>query len=157
MKYINYFKEEKEIKYHDIDDILKNYLEAVLWTNGEDEDFEDKTIYDFSKSSIKNSKKEIEWFVKSAGKYINNISDDNIGHDLWLTRNGHGSGFWYRGYSEKITDLLEHLCELLGSVDAYVGDDEQVYIDNFKELPDFDVYSYMKERKFKGDIKKYNI
>jgi hypothetical protein len=157
MKHIKYFKEKKEVEYHDIDDILKHYLEAALWTNEGDEGFEDKTIYDFSEESTNNAKNEIEWFVKSAGKYINDISDESIGHDIWLTRNGHGTGFWDRGYSDKKTTLFNHLCDILGSADAYVGDDEKVYINSYQELPEFDLYTYMKELKFKGDIKKYNV
>ena len=31
------------------------------------------------------------------------------GHDFYLTRNDHGSGFWDRGYEKS---LVDHLCEI---------------------------------------------
>ena len=39
---------------------------------------------------------------------------DQIGHDFWLTRNGHGAGFWDRGLGdlgEKLTDIAESFGE----------------------------------------------
>lgn len=48
------------------------------------------------------------------------LSDDNIaqaGHDFWLTRNGHGTGFWdrpeiYRDYlAQKFTKIAESFGE----------------------------------------------
>lgn len=47
------------------------------------------------------------------------LSLDNIeqaGHDFWLTRNGHGTGFWdreeiYGAYTEKFTDIAQSFGE----------------------------------------------
>jgi hypothetical protein len=51
------------------------------------------------------------------------LSDDNIvqaGHDFWLTRNGHGVGFWDRKevYGETYADLFTTWAEYTGSADA---------------------------------------
>lgn len=54
--------------------------------------------------------------------------DEMVGHDLWLTRNGHGAGFWDRGYGAA-GDRLTKACEALGSADLYVGDDGRLYLD----------------------------
>lgn len=54
------------------------------------------------------------------------LSDEQIGHDFWLTRNGHGTGFWDRGIGEiavKLTDLTRPY----GTVYLYVGDDGKIY------------------------------
>lgn len=48
------------------------------------------------------------------------------GHDLWLTRCGHGVGFWDRGLGE-LGDQLTALCESHEEIDLYLGDDEKVY------------------------------
>lgn len=48
------------------------------------------------------------------------------GHDFWLTRNGHGAGFWDRGLGE-IGAALTKASESYGSVDLYLGDDGKVY------------------------------
>ena len=41
-------------------------------------------------------------------------SADYIGHDLWLTRNHHGAGFWDRGYPKDLADRLTELSQSLG-------------------------------------------
>ena len=144
---------ENKTNQRDIDEILKEYLVGALWSN----DFDDKSISDIADSSIDDARKEITWFVNSAGKYIDKIPNDEIGHDIWLTRNGHGTGFWDRGYSDKKTELLKHLCKLLGTADAYIGDDDKIYIDSYRELKPFNVREYMLNKKYKGTIKKYNL
>lgn len=52
---------------------------------------------------------------------------ENLGHDLWLTRNRHGAGFWDRGLG-KLGDTLTEVAHAMGSRDAYVGDDGLVYV-----------------------------
>lgn len=49
------------------------------------------------------------------------------GHDFWLTRNGHGVGFWDRGYDKEVGDALTKASESFGEVDLYVGDDGRIY------------------------------
>jgi len=49
------------------------------------------------------------------------------GHDLWLTRNGHGAGFWDGDWSKGIADGLDKLAKRFGTFDLYVGDDELVH------------------------------
>jgi hypothetical protein len=49
------------------------------------------------------------------------------GHDFWLTRNGHGVGFWDRGYSPKLSKRLTDAAHAWGSCDWYIGDDGMVY------------------------------
>ena len=41
-------------------------------------------------------------------------SAGHIGHDLWLTRNGHGAGFWDGDYPDDIEDTLTKGAEALG-------------------------------------------
>lgn len=52
---------------------------------------------------------------------------ERFGHDFWLTRNGHGAGFWDRGLGKLGTQLTE-LCKPYGSTYAYLGDDGLGYI-----------------------------
>lgn len=53
---------------------------------------------------------------------------NNAGHDLWLTRNYHGAGFWDRGLGT-VGDVLTALAEAEGEVGVYLGDDGLVYIE----------------------------
>jgi len=56
-------------------------------------------------------------------------STEQIGHDLWLTRNGHGAGFWDRPdlYGEDLAQRLTEYSKAAGSVDVYAGDDGELY------------------------------
>ena len=50
------------------------------------------------------------------------------GHDLWLSRNGHGCGFWDGDWPQKgIAEGLDKLAQEFGSFDLYVGDDERIH------------------------------
>jgi hypothetical protein len=51
--------------------------------------------------------------------------DPQAGHDFWLTRNGHGAGFWDRKI--KNGDQLTVLAHKAGGRDLYVGDDNLIY------------------------------
>ena len=51
------------------------------------------------------------------------------GHDLWLSRNGHGCGFWDGDWPQKgIAEGLDKLAQEFGSFDLYVGDDERIHV-----------------------------
>lgn len=64
------------------------------------------------------------------------LADDTAearaGHDLWLNRNGHGSGFWDEvsaGHPlEAAFDRLSDAAQAMGTCDAYVGDDGAIYL-----------------------------
>ena len=55
------------------------------------------------------------------------ITLDQIGHDLWLTRNGHGTGLWDRGLGE-LGDSLTQAAKAMGEAYAYLGDDGLIYV-----------------------------
>lgn len=53
---------------------------------------------------------------------------DRLGHDLWLTRNGHGAGFWDRDeLPQHARDELTAAAGSLGTADLYLGDDGEVH------------------------------
>ena len=49
------------------------------------------------------------------------------GHDLWLTRNGHGAGYRDGDWPRGIAEGLDRLAHEFGSFDLYVGDDGLIY------------------------------
>ena len=57
---------------------------------------------------------------------LSGIEPEQLGHDLWLTRNYHGAGFWDRGLGE-IGDKLTELAHSYGDVTLYIGDDGKIY------------------------------
>jgi hypothetical protein len=52
------------------------------------------------------------------------------GHDFWLTRNGHGAGFWDRSELEagKLGDALSEVAKRYSQADSYFGDDGRIHI-----------------------------
>jgi hypothetical protein len=52
--------------------------------------------------------------------------DKQLGHDFYLTRNGHGAGFWDRGLG-KLGDELTAMADPFGSYELYIGDDGKLY------------------------------
>jgi hypothetical protein len=54
------------------------------------------------------------------------IAPEQIGHDFWLTRNGHGAGFWDRGLGER-GQWLTDMAKPYGEAILYVGDDGRVH------------------------------
>ena len=121
--------------------MLDGYLEAALWLGGNDGEFDGKSIYiDIAPESLVKAKGDIDKFIELAnndiyealwGEFLsgdNAMTPEQIGHDLLLTRNGHGAGFWDRGLGE-IGDQLTGVCEKMGEVYVYEGDDGMIYID----------------------------
>lgn len=56
--------------------------------------------------------------------------NEQAGHDYWLTRNGHGAGFWDRPkhvYNDN-ADALTKAAHVAGAVDILVGDDGLLHI-----------------------------
>lgn len=53
--------------------------------------------------------------------------DEMAGHDFWLTRNGHGCGFWDGDWPEDSGKRLDDACEVYGAYNLYVGDDRKIY------------------------------
>ena len=48
------------------------------------------------------------------------------GHDFWLTKNGHGAGFWDRGIGETGRALTD-AAHVYGSTDLFAGADGKLY------------------------------
>ena len=115
------------------DKILKGYLEALLWAESDGEDPLDKnySIDDLSSELVEKSKKDIEKFVAAVekdGVDLSAHSPEQIGHDLLLTRNYHGAGFWDGDYEEPDESIFDKAAKSLREVQPYVGDDGKIYL-----------------------------
>ncbi len=53
---------------------------------------------------------------------------EQAAHDFWLTRNGHGVGFWDGDWSEPHAARLTKAAKSFGEVWPYLGDDGLIYI-----------------------------
>tara|TARA_R110001606_G_scaffold160326_1_gene304282 strand:+ start:719 stop:1090 length:372 start_codon:yes stop_codon:yes gene_type:complete len=61
--------------------------------------------------------------------YISNDNIEQSGHDFWLTRNGHGTGFWDRSkiYGNFYAEEFTKSAKLYGEVYA-IFEEETVYL-----------------------------
>jgi hypothetical protein len=116
-------------------DILTGYLEAMLWAEMDDEGnpLDDKyAIIDVSDEVVKKSLEEIKQFCKKAedaGVELTQYDTETIGHDLLLTRNGHGAGFWDGDYEDNDGEILTEISKTFRELHPYVGDDGKVYVE----------------------------
>lgn len=114
-----------------IDTIAHHYAIAALWSStGDDDEPLDAAhdVSDIAPDTLAAMRKDCEAFATQAQALIDEtqLSDEQIGHDFWLTRNGHGAGFWDRGLGDA-GDKLTALCKGFGEVWLYVGDDGLIH------------------------------
>ena len=109
---------------------LDAYIAVALWSSTDDSGTpfdETYTTGDLSGDLMDQMIEDCAAFIAKA-----DLSDERFtqaGHDFWLTRNGHGVGFWARPevYGEEKAQELTALAESFGPVDLYVGDDGRIY------------------------------
>lgn len=53
-------------------------------------------------------------FMTQARHLMFNLDLAQCGHDFYLTRNGHGAGFWDRGYEKSVGDELSRIARSFG-------------------------------------------
>ena len=106
------------------------YLETALWAspndhgNGSVSNFHPETINELRAEFLQwwaDHFLQIQQFMEKAG-----VDESGVAHDLWLTRNGHGTGFWDRGAGE-IGETLTSAAEAIGPKTLYLGDDSNIY------------------------------
>jgi hypothetical protein len=126
-----------------LDDFTRAYLEAALWAETDNSDpsggdplDENYDIEDFAPDSIQRAVDDCVRFqtenASTLAKYDWRHSDGDVaGHNFWLNRNGHGSGFWDeypRVPDEQDRERLSKACDKFGGVNVEVGDDGQLHL-----------------------------
>ncbi len=114
----------------DLDTFLAAYIECALWSSsdGDTGDMLDAiyTVDDLAPDTVASMRADCEAFIDDQSADLEGMDAAQAGHDFWLTRNGHGAGFWDRGLGEKGRRLTE-ACRPYGSVDLYAGDDGLIH------------------------------
>lgn len=108
---------------HQTDPMLNSYLHTALWTEELDGEYD---VNDFSEGAKTKAKADCNLFKEKAGDLLNGLDLDSVGHDFWLTRNGHGAGFWDGDYEESIGQALTKISEEFGEINVEVGDDNNI-------------------------------
>lgn len=130
----------------DLDTFTRAYIACALWSSNDNATEQggepldsNYSIEDIAPETLQEMISDCADFQSSFGEHIaKDIS--RAGHDFWLTRNGHGAGFWDGDWSEAmpsngelvpqyrtVGDFLTAMSKPYGSFDLYIGDDGQIY------------------------------
>ena len=112
------------------DDFLRGYIECVYFTDTGDLDQPeaDAELSDDARAlcvadCLEFQRREA---LPLAHAYAHHDYDAvQAGRDFWLTRNGHGVGFWDRGLGA-VGDTLTAACRTWPQLSAYAGDDGSI-------------------------------
>lgn len=114
-----------------LDTFLEAYLDAIEWTEIHTDNPDLVDSLGFSGELLEVAKNDCMAFLVVAGHMIPDDRLSQAGNDFWLTRNGHGCGFWSRpeiwgDNADKLTDLCGWRTKFPG-FDIYLGDDNLIY------------------------------
>lgn len=132
--------------FDDLDEFTQGYVEAMFWTDTgsdyEEEELDRASFAELAPEALATIAREcIEWQNKNYGALRLACLQDGYdmqqaGVDFWLTRNGHGAGFWDREELQAVK-LGRHNDKGLGDVlsercrhsdrSIYRGDDGLIY------------------------------
>lgn len=120
------------------DELVDGYMDVAddhpLHGISENDDLDEHfDITDISKCALRSAEKDVNGFfddieelglLDQAREYAD---DGNIAHDFWLTRNGHGAGFWDGDYGDSLGKKLTDIAKKWGEINFYVDIDGKVY------------------------------
>ena len=112
--------------FNSLDDFEEAYFEAALWSTVDadtgrplDDCYDVDDLREAMPEWFEEQLRDIEDFRESNEELLDQAGDDaQNGHDFWLTRERHGTGFWDRGYG-RVGDELTKAAQVYGSA----GDD----------------------------------
>lgn len=117
-----------EIDTNNLDAFTTAYIECLLWqaTDDNGEPLDMYSVDDIDPEGIKEIVESCADFQESNANMLSEAGDDSQnGHDFCLTRNGHGAGFWDRGYGKLGYDLSE-ASRQYGTLDVMLCEDSEV-------------------------------
>jgi hypothetical protein len=103
-------------------DVCAAYLECAAWADKP----EGCEASDFDAASVERAECECKAFLYRALPWLDAWTPEQAGHDFWLTRNRHGSGFWDRGL--QYGDILTNIAHGFGELNVELRDDNLLEI-----------------------------
>lgn len=122
--------------------VLQAYIKCALWSSNDDDDTpldSNYTASDIDAETLAAMRKDCQAFIDACDAAdipwrdcpnFDTAPYDGLfahfGYDFWLTRNGHGAGFWDGDWivgMDDIGDELTKIAEKFGEVYLYIGDD----------------------------------
>lgn len=112
-----------------MDEFTQAYLEAALWSSTDDEGKpldKNHSMQDFAPETLEKMKADAAKFQQENSEDIAGAAKQ-AGHDFWLTRSGHGAGYWDGDWEEEVGKRLTTAAKKFGEFDLYVGDDGLIH------------------------------
>ena len=114
--------------HEELDAFTKQYMWTALWSSSDDNgipldqhyDLEDINSYTIHSMIIDCAK-----FQRENETDING-EDEQAGHDFWLTRNGHGAGFWDGDWPEPAATRLTDASGAFGKFYLFIDDEGKI-------------------------------
>lgn len=125
----HYDLEKRFSKMTELDEFTRDYIETALWSSCDDDNEpldKNYNISDIDPETLVKMKADCADFQKQHG-HLFLRKEGQAGHDFWLTRNGHGAGFWDGGWEGEIGAKLTRGSKKYGEFNLYVGDDGKIY------------------------------
>lgn len=118
-----------------LDEFTHAYIRTLLWSSLDDDGTpldSTYTVRDMTPEALAQCVSDCERFQRENAEHLN---PDNClkygpdfgplgraGHDYWLTRNGHGYGYWDGHWAEPAASALTEAAERAGYRTPYVAD-----------------------------------
>lgn len=103
--------------------MIDAYLECAFWLLPEEPGYAEAQA---STELLQRAQDDCRAFLESLPEGAEYLDGGFLGHNFFLTRERHGSGFWDRGLGP-LGDALTALAQSFGQADIYVGDDGRLY------------------------------
>lgn len=118
-----------------LDEFYDQYVETALWSSTEtdedgndlgnlDDNYDADDLTDEAKASMRADCK--AFLIDNAELIGDRYSD--AGHDFWLTRNGHGAGFWDGDWSQEAGKALTAASKAYGTSDIMPDDSGKLHV-----------------------------
>ena len=122
----------------DRQDFIDAYIEAALWSSTADNgDPLDNGNYSLVAETQTAMEREAGEFYDTHAETIGNAECNRgsgeysqaaqAGHDFWLTRCGHGVGFWDGDWAEPAATILNNASKAAGNRDLYVNESGGIF------------------------------
>ena len=125
-----------------LQEFIAAYVECALWASNDESNDNGGEPMDKNYSADDIAPEALATITAECAAFYNaNVqtwsewwTDERAGHDFWLTRNGHGAGFWDRfspHSNEEAAEAGDKLSEAARAArerNLYVGDDGLIYI-----------------------------
>ena len=119
---LNHGSPEASKQFAALDSFTQGYIEAMFFTDAsdpDDGDLQNATFADLAPKTLTKIIADCAAFQAANAELLERAyalgeaqlcyNETRAGHDFWLTRNGHGAGFWDRGLGE-VGDALSEAC-----------------------------------------------